>query len=225
MKNGGDGQADTRLSYELAFIGGYGDAASFVLTKTFTGHVTGNLVLAAIAFTVHDWRSVLGHLSAIVTFLIGIILGVLILRSLSVWPSWRSLPSTMVIVATLISAASLSLATGMAHRVEVFVILVSLALGLQNGTFRRAGSTSMHTTYLTGMITSLITTETGRQGSDLAQPSVSTSHSKIDLLTGIGIAFVFGAGVGAAMVHHFQGAGMLGAAVLLGMLTLQEARS
>jgi uncharacterized membrane protein YoaK (UPF0700 family) len=29
----------------LAFVGGYGDAASFVLAKTFTGHVTGNLVL------------------------------------------------------------------------------------------------------------------------------------------------------------------------------------
>ena len=41
-------QADTWLSFVLAFVGGYGDAASFVLAKTFTGHVTGNLVLAAI---------------------------------------------------------------------------------------------------------------------------------------------------------------------------------
>ena len=42
-------QTDTWLSFGLAFVGGYGDAASFVLTKTFTGHVTGNLVLTAIA--------------------------------------------------------------------------------------------------------------------------------------------------------------------------------
>src|SRR6202030_4415232 len=34
------------LSLGLAFVGGYGDAASFVLVKTLTGHVTGNLVLA-----------------------------------------------------------------------------------------------------------------------------------------------------------------------------------
>ena len=64
-------RTDMWLSLGLAFVGGYGDAASFVLAKTFTGHVTGNLVLAAIAVAAHDWRAMLGHLSAIVTFLIG----------------------------------------------------------------------------------------------------------------------------------------------------------
>jgi hypothetical protein len=55
-------QTDAWLSYGLAFVGGYGDAASFVLAKTFTGHVTGNLVLAAIAGAVAGcpWAS-LGH--------------------------------------------------------------------------------------------------------------------------------------------------------------------
>ena len=38
---------DACLSLGLAFVGGYGDAASFVLAKTFTGHVTGNLVPVA----------------------------------------------------------------------------------------------------------------------------------------------------------------------------------
>ena len=38
---------DACLSLGLAFVGGYGDAASFVLAKTFTGHVTGNLVSVA----------------------------------------------------------------------------------------------------------------------------------------------------------------------------------
>jgi Cu(I)/Ag(I) efflux system membrane protein CusA/SilA len=42
-------QTDAWFSFGLAFVGGYGDAASFVLAKTFTGHVTGNLVLGAIA--------------------------------------------------------------------------------------------------------------------------------------------------------------------------------
>jgi hypothetical protein len=49
-------QTDTWLSYGLAFVGGYGDAASFVLAKTFTGHVTGNLVLAAIAVAAHECK-------------------------------------------------------------------------------------------------------------------------------------------------------------------------
>ena len=42
-------QTDAWFSFGLAFVDGYGDAASFVLAKTFTGHVTGNLVLGAIA--------------------------------------------------------------------------------------------------------------------------------------------------------------------------------
>jgi hypothetical protein len=59
-------QADTWFSFGLAFVGGYGDAASFVLAKTFTGHVTGNLVLAAIAVAAREWRAVLEHFSAVV---------------------------------------------------------------------------------------------------------------------------------------------------------------
>ena len=63
------GQTDKWLSLGLAFVGGYGDAASFVVAQTFTGHVTGNLVLGAIAVAAYDWRAMLGHLSAIGTFL------------------------------------------------------------------------------------------------------------------------------------------------------------
>jgi uncharacterized membrane protein YoaK (UPF0700 family) len=58
----------TWLSFGLAFVGGYGDAASFVLAKTFTGHVIGNLVLGAIAVAARDWRATLGHFAASITF-------------------------------------------------------------------------------------------------------------------------------------------------------------
>jgi len=86
-------QTDAWLSYGLAFVGGYGDAASFVLAKTFTGHVTGNLVLAAIAGAAHEWRAALGHLSAIFIFLTGIFVSVLIVRPLKAWSSWPLLPT------------------------------------------------------------------------------------------------------------------------------------
>jgi uncharacterized membrane protein YoaK (UPF0700 family) len=219
------GQADTWPSYELAFVGGYGDAASFVLTKTFTGHVTGNLVLEAIAVAAHDWRAALGRLSAIVTFLIGTGLSVLIVRPLRAWPSLRLLPYIITTEAILITAASLALASNMAHGVEMFVSLVSLALGLQNGTLRRAGVTSVHTTYLTGTITSLISKETERYVSEAPQPSAVAAYSNMGQLGGIGIAFVLGAGAGAAMVLRFKALGMLGATVLLGALVLHEVQS
>lgn len=56
--------SDALLSCGLAFVGGYGDAASFILAKSFTGHVTGNVVLGAIAIAPHQWRTALQHLSA-----------------------------------------------------------------------------------------------------------------------------------------------------------------
>jgi uncharacterized membrane protein YoaK (UPF0700 family) len=216
---------DVWLSLGLAYVGGYGDAASFVLAKTFTGHVTGNLVLAAIAVAAHDWRAMLGHLLAIVTFLSGIFFSVLIVRPLKASPSWPLLPTIMGLEVILIVAASLALASGVAHGVEIFVIFVSLALGIQNGAFRRAGGISVHTTYLTGMITSLISTEAEQYASQVVPPHVSGHDPKISLLCGIWIAFVLGAGTGAAMVLHFGALGMLGAALVLLPLTLREVRS
>src|ERR1700720_2116506 len=203
------------LSLGLAFVGGYGDAASFALAKTFTGHVTGNLVLAAIAVAANDWPASLGPFSAIVTFLIGIFLSVLIVRPLKAWSSWPLLPTIMGIEVIVIVAASLALSSGLGHGVGIFLIFLSLALSLQNGAFRRVGGISVHTTYLTGMITSLIATEAEQYASRVVPPPVSAHDPKISLLCGIWIAFVLGAGTGAAMVLHFGAVGMLGAAVPL----------
>jgi uncharacterized membrane protein YoaK (UPF0700 family) len=218
-------QTDAWLSCGLAFVGGYGDAASFVLAKTFTGHVTGNLVLAAIAVAAHEWRAALGHISAIVTFLIGIFVSALIVRPLKAWSSWPLLPTIIGMEVILIVLASLALASGMVHGIEIFVIFVSLALGLQNGAFRRAGGISVHTTYLTGMITSLISTEGEKYASGVLPVSARAPDPKIELLYGIWIAFVVGAGTGAAMVLHFGAVGMLGAALLLIALALREVQS
>jgi uncharacterized membrane protein YoaK (UPF0700 family) len=216
-------QTDAWLSLGLAFVGGYGDAASFVLAKTFTGHVTGNLVLTAIAVAAPDWRAALGHLSAILTFLIGIFVTVLMVRPLKAWSSWPLLPTIMAMEVILLVVASLALVSGMAHGIEIFVLFVSLALGLQNGGFRRAGGISVHTTYLTGMITSLISPEAEQYASEMISPVVRNHDPKIALLCGIWIAFVVGAGTGAAMVLHFGAVGMLGAALLLIPLAVREA--
>ena len=216
---------DTWLSFGLAFVGGYGDAAGFVLAKTFTGHVTGSLVLGAIAVAAHDWRATLGHLSAIATFLIGVPLSALIARPFKAWPSAPFLPTIMGIEVILIVAASLELASDAVHGVAIFVIFVSLALGLQNGAFRRVGGISVHTTYLTGMITSLISTEAEKYASGEAPPQMRAPDSKMRLLCGIWAAFVLGAGTGAIMVLHFKALGMLGAVLLLIVLILRNLKS
>lgn len=219
-----DQPPDAWLSLGLAFIGGYGDSASFVLAKTFTGHVTGNLVLGAIAVAAQNWQAMLGHLTAIVTFLLGTVLSIVIARPLKAWPSWPFLRTVMGIEVILIVAATLALTSGMAPRVEIFVIFVSLALGLQNGALHRAGGISVHTTYLTGMITSLISTEAKKYTSGSPPTPAGHPDPQIGLLSRIWIAFVLGAGIGAAMVFHFNEFGILGAAISLIGLVLYTAK-
>jgi uncharacterized membrane protein YoaK (UPF0700 family) len=206
--------ADTRppeawLYFALAFVGGYGDAASVVLAKTFTGHVTGSLVLGAIAIAAHEWSSLAVHLSAVLFFLVGVISSVLIERALVAWPFLKPLPTVLSIEVILTMTAYLAVASRAAPRVEIFVVCLSLALGMQNGAFQRTGGISVHTTYLTGMITSLMTAEAKRW------QIMSTRGPKLNLLYGIWLAFFVGSAVGAAMAFQFKGAGVLGVTSLL----------
>ena len=215
-------QTDAALSFGLAFVGGYGDEAGYVLANTFTGHVTGNLVLAAVAVAARDWRATLGPLSAIVTFLIGVLISSLIVRPLRSWPPWPLLPSVMGIEVILIVAASLALRLNVAHGVSIFVILVALALGLQNGAFLHSGGISVHTTFLTGTITRIISREAEKYTAEVMAPRVTAPDTEIGLLSGIWTFFVLGAGTGAAMVLHFKALGILGAALVLVALMVRN---
>lgn len=205
------------LYFAPAVVGGYGDAASVVLAKTFTGHVTGSLVLAAIAIAAHKWSALMAHLSAVLFFLVGIISSVLIERALAAWPFFKSLPTVLSIEVILTMTAYLAFASRAAARVEVFVVCMSLALGMQNGAFQRTGGISVHTTYLTGMITSLMTAEA-------KQPQImSTRDPKLNLLYGIWLAFFVGGAIDAAMAVQFKEIGILGATFLLLMILIYVA--
>jgi hypothetical protein len=96
----------------------------------------------------------------------------------------------MGIEVILFVAAALAPESDMALRVEIFVIFVSLALGLQNGAFRRVSGITVDTTYLTGMITGLISTEGENYISGLPLSPVGAPDPKISLLCKIWIAFV-----------------------------------
>ena len=206
---------DKWLTFGFALIGGYGDAAGFVLAKTFTGHVTGSLVLAAITAVARDWRGTFAHFSAVLCFLSGIPLSALLTRLSALWPSWPTLTTVMVMEVILIVAGYLALASQAPAAVEILAVCLSLALGLQNGAFRRTGGISVHTTYLTGMITGLIATETENLTLQGASGRTTALDPKFELLCGIWVAFVLGAAMGAAAALHFKELGILGAAFIL----------
>lgn len=199
----------------LAFVGGFGDAAGFVLARAFTGHATGNLVLGAIATAAGEFRVAFIHFSAVVAFLIGVFTGAWMMR-----PLGNSRLSTAMTVELILILASPFLLPGHLAGGQPFVICVSLALGLQNGAFRRAGGMSVHTTYLTGMITSLISSEAEKYSAVAFSPAASAHNPKIALTVKIWTIFVFGALTGAAVTFHFKQWGMLGIGLILLVLIL-----
>ncbi len=210
--------ANEWLSFGLALIGGYGDAAGFVIAKTFTGHVTGSLVLATIGLAGHDWRATLAHVSAVVLFLAGIPLSTLMELALAAWSSWRLLSTILGIEFILIVSAYSASVLPEARGAELFVVCMSLALGRQNGAFRRIGGISVHTTYLTGTITNMIGMQMDRYGSPAIPLPTARHDEKVGGFCGVWIAFVLGAIAGAVMVLHFGEIGILGAALLLLMV-------
>jgi uncharacterized membrane protein YoaK (UPF0700 family) len=216
-------QSNVWLSLGLAFVGGYADAAGFLLAHTFTGHVTGNLVLTAISVAHEDWPTFSRRVLAIALFLAGILFSVILKRFVASRRAWPLLPAMMGIEIVLISLAYFALTSQLAVRLEVFITCMSLALGVQNGGFHEAGGISVHTTYLTGMITDLVRTEAEHYTSGAALSRVSAPDPQRSILCGIWLAFVLGAMLGAAMVFRLEALAIVGAALLLLAMLIREA--
>jgi uncharacterized membrane protein YoaK (UPF0700 family) len=211
---------NTCFSYGLAFVGGYGDAASLILAKTFTGHLTGNFVLSAISTAAHDWPTLFHRILAIALFLTGILLSVTLERLVAKQPRWSLLPTVLALEIILVALAYCALSSQVAARLALFVICMSFALGLQNGALRQARGISVHTTYVTGMITNLLTTGAKRY---LFPPAPEAKPDPtVGLLCGIWGAFVLGAALGATLVFRFAAPGILGAGVVLVALLIRQ---
>src|ERR1700677_3214109 len=79
--NGYDGKGtELGISIGVAFVGGYSDASSYLLARTFTGHLTGNCILAAVSVASRDWYVLLDRLLAVILFLARILLSLTINR-------------------------------------------------------------------------------------------------------------------------------------------------
>ena len=92
---------------------------------------------------------------------------------------------------------------------------MSLALGLQNGAFRRTGGISVHTNYPTGMLTGLIAGKVEKFAYRVTPGPAIAIDSKSGLLFGTWAVFVLGAVTGAAAVLNLREPAILGAALIL----------
>lgn len=142
------------ISIGLVFVGGYADAASFLLAHTFTGHLTGNCVLAAISAASQEWNLAEDRLVAVTVFLAGILASSTLSRCIPIRLRRYSLAISMFTEVLLIVSAVLFRANE--ANSEFFIGCMCLALGIQNDSLRKTNGISVHSTYMTGMVTTLM---------------------------------------------------------------------
>ncbi|MEG2831025.1 MAG: YoaK family protein, partial [Edwardsiella sp. (in: enterobacteria)] len=202
-----------RVLLLLTLVGGFADAGAFVLLGTFTGHITGNAVLAMIYLAQGRWLT-LGYCAvALVCFLLGTYWG-------SRWRLRRMTDSDTRRIAPLLSLQLLLMLSGVGlwrwGCPSGFILLQALALGLQNGVIQSLHTTKVHSTYITGMSTSLINSlAAGRTAPD--RPARAT------LLCGI-LGFVGGALLGGTLTDRFGAVGFIAVCIPLLAATLLSRR-
>jgi uncharacterized membrane protein YoaK (UPF0700 family) len=214
------------ISISLAFIGGYADAASFLLANTFTGHLTGNCILAAVSAASQEWYLAADRLLAVTVFLAGILCSLTLSHFIPVRLRRYSLAITMFIEVLLIVCAGLFLANRANH--EPFIVCMCLALGIQNDALRKTNGFSVHSTYVTGMVTTLMQKSFQHLFSTRSPQPDSAKHSAgaaIQVLAPMWISFLFGALAGALMVASFHSIGLLGIVLLLIVLIYAEMKT
>jgi uncharacterized membrane protein YoaK (UPF0700 family) len=103
-----------------------------------------------------------------------------------------------------------------------------LALGIQNDALRKTNGISVHSTYVTGMVTTLMQKSFQRFFSTRSPKTGSAKHSAgpaIQVLVPMWISFLFGALAGALMVASFHSFGLLGIVLLLIVLVYAEIKT
>jgi uncharacterized membrane protein YoaK (UPF0700 family) len=223
MNETNDGGAALGISIGLAFIGGYADASSYLLARTFTGHLTGNCVLAAVSLASKDWYLTLDRLVAVIVFLGGILFSLIVNRFARDRFRQSSLAITMFIEVLLFLSAFVLLSKRANE--ELFIACMCLALGIQNGALHKTNGISVHSTYMTGMVTTLIKKSFDRLSSERSSKVDSSRDSALltfQVLASMWMSFIFGAVTGAVLVSSFQSVGLLGIVLPLILFILIE---
>ncbi len=181
------------VTFLLAFLGGYADAMSYLLTEVFAGHLTGNLVLLMIHLTQSAWHVSGTNALAVGAFLLGTAGAERLTADAPPTPRARPLLVPLLVEASLLLiVVCLRRAGASANTAGVFFLC--LGLGWQNGTLRKCGAASIHTTFMTGIGTTLLSALMPRP----AQNEASDNPAKhpLTVLSGTLLAFTAGAGAG-----------------------------
>lgn len=152
------------VSLILAFVGGFADTGSYIVVGSFTGHITGNAILLAVHVVNSQWLQALSCLIAVIAFLAGTVGGLS-------WPhppgrsACRRLAPLLALEVALIALGTIVPMLPATGRNDIFLASLCLALGLQNGALGKIDSVEFHTTFITGLSTTLVgALATGKPG-------------------------------------------------------------
>lgn len=178
----------------LAFMGGYADAVSFLLNKAFSGHVTGNTVLFGVHLVQGAWQAALLNVCAVLAFLAGTAGAELVQLEANTPDPTQKLRGPLLLEGALLGLALLGRFYHGWLGDAPCLLCLCLALGWQNGTLTKCGAASVHTTFLTGMGTSLLSSLLKRRLGKAPADEPSTNALKV--LGSVLVLFAVGAVLG-----------------------------
>lgn len=153
------------LAVLLTASAGFVDAAGYLtLYHLFTAHMSGNSVGLGVNLGLGAWSEALRRGFPIPLFMIGVATGAAWRRFAIAYRIRSHLAPLLSVEAGLLGAFMLaggaqlragSVAASPAWRFYLLVALPVLAMGLQNAAIRRVGRLTIHTTYVTAMLSSL----------------------------------------------------------------------
>jgi uncharacterized membrane protein YoaK (UPF0700 family) len=184
----------------FASVGGAVDAIGFLLLfGIFTAHMSGDTTRLAVDLgTGVVGPDALARVVVLGTFVVGLVIGVVVV-AVTDGRGTRALAFEIVVLAAVMVAGAVARDHGaLGHRSALFPVLVgllALAMGVQNGFLRRVAGTSVHTTFVTGMLTAMAEDAVAawRDGDD------HRARRRLRLHGGIWAAYLAGGAAGAAL--------------------------
>ena len=186
------------LTAILCAAAGAVDAIAYLrLGKIFVGNMTGNTVLFAASILAHDWKEAGLRIGVVIAFIAGILLAHSALHKWMFERERRTRLAALAVEFVLLGALA---CVSHAHTLRVvLLVLLALALGLQNDAFRNIGGLKVNTSFITGDLENL--------GSALAgskKPGErKQARRRVAVFFTTWIAYGVGALVGAAGALHF----------------------
>ena len=201
------------LMLALTFSTGVVDAVGYLgLDRVFTGNMTGNVVILAMALTGADGLPILGPVIALVAFLLGAAISGRTLRNL---PAGWTLRTTVLFgaVALLLTASAITAFSTQDRAASVALVVtgaLGLAMGMQAGAARHIGVKDVTTVVVTSTLVGL------------AFDSRFAGNGKQQWGRRAGAIVLIGAGAaaGALLLHVHIGLGMGLAALITIVVTI-----